>query len=272
VAELDLSALRSYLASRHGIDEAVTVARKLAALRSFFRYLVREKHVSENLALLLRPRPAPRSVPSFLSPEQAAAVVEAPTPTKAKTTQPPDPTALRDAALLELLYGAGLRVSEAVALDLDQISDQGPDGEPLKDLLLVQVRHGKGQKDRLVPVGRKARSAIAAYLRYRGALRHPRTGYQDPTALFLSDKGRRLGVRCVRRILDLWAQTANAPKTHPHALRHSYATHLLGSGADLRSIQELLGHRNLSTTARYAHIDIQYLQDQYALHPRAKKQ
>jgi integrase/recombinase XerC len=155
-------------------------------------------------------------------------------------------------------------VSEVVGLDLKQVA-AAPDG-----MLTVRVVAGKGNKDRVVPAGRHAAAALRAYLPVRGEFAHPDSGELDSEALFVSARGKRLGVRCVRRLLDAHAAAARLPKTHPHALRHSFATHLLGSGADLRSIQELLGHANLSTTARYAHVDLQYLWAQYAHHPRAE--
>mgnify|MGYP003594223992 CR=1 FL=1 len=279
VADLDLRALRGYLGSRHAVDDAVTVTRKLAAIRSFYTFLRRERLVQENVAKLMRPKKTPQRLPQFFTPEQMTALLEAQVPaepggvTARADDGDDDPGATaaaaqavqrRDHALLELIYGAGLRVSEAVGLNLDQVL-AGPDG-----LLTVRVLAGKGNKDRVVPAGRHAAAALTAYLEQRPALAHPRSGELCPQALFVSARGRRLGTRCVRRLLDAHAAAARLPKTHPHALRHSFATHLLGSGADLRSIQELLGHANLSTTARYAHVDLQYLWTQYAHHPRAE--
>jgi integrase/recombinase XerC len=266
VADLDLIALRGYLASRHGVDDPVTVTRKLAAVRSFYKFLRRERLVEENIARLVRPKKTPQRLPQFFTPEQVTALLAAEPAaeaTAAETDAASEAVACRDRALFELIYGAGLRVSEVVGLDCSQVVP-GPDG-----LLTVRVVAGKGNKDRVVPAGRHAAAALAAYLRVRHDLSHPRTGECDAAALFLSVRGQRLGVREVRRRLDEVAAAARLPKTHPHALRHSFATHLLGSGADLRSIQELLGHANLSTTARYAHVDLQYLWAEYAHHPRA---
>jgi integrase/recombinase XerC len=276
--DLDLVAIRSFLASRHEYDEAVTIGRKLSALRCFLGYLKRRRLLDENPAKLLAPKKAPRRLPEFHSPEQVAALLESTEPS-AQSDGDSDGTpreqaeGKRDRALLELIYGAGLRVSEAVALDLghvvfaDPYADLGDEGD---GLLTVQVRSGKGRKARVVPAGQKAAAALREYLAVRDALCHPKSGDLDGAALFLSVRGQRLGVREVRRRLDRHAATAGLGKTHPHALRHSYATHLLGSGADLRSIQELLGHKNLSTTARYAHVDLQYLWDQFSRHPRAE--
>lgn len=264
-ADLDVLLLRSYLASLFERNQAVTISRKLSAIRAFLRFLRRERLIEENVALLVRPPKAKKLLPQFLTPEQAEALVESPTSTRpgharrtgaaSATTGDGGVEALRDRAILEVMYGAGLRVGEAVALDVGDI-----DGE------LVRVRRGKGGKERYVPLGSKARAALGEYLPRRGELHHP--GSPDQ-ALFLGRQGGRLGARQVRRIVDAQAARAEIPPTHPHALRHSYATHLLGSGADLRSIQELLGHASLKTTARYAHVDVEYLMTQYAHHPRA---
>ncbi|MFO0576839.1 MAG: tyrosine-type recombinase/integrase [Polyangia bacterium] len=282
--DLDLVAIRAFLASRHAHDEAVTIGRKLSALRCFLGFLKRRRLFEENPAKLLQPKKAPRRLPEFHSPEQVAALLEA-------TEPAPDPIpnsdgesdgdgtpreqaeARRDRALLELIYGAGLRVSEAVALDLDHVVFADPHagrGDEGDGLLTVQVRSGKGRKARVVPAGQKALGALREYLAVRATLCNKKTGDLDGAALFLSVRGQRLGVREVRRRLERHAAAAGLGHTHPHALRHSYATHLLGSGADLRSIQELLGHKNLSTTARYAHVDLQYLWEQFSRHPRAE--
>jgi integrase/recombinase XerC len=247
--DLDVPLLRVYLASRNARNDVGTIGRKLSSIRSFLRFLVREGAIEENVAMLLQPpKGAAKRLPKFLTIPQAAALVEAP---KAK-----DAVSLRDRALLEVLYGGGLRVGELVALNL---------GDLMGDL--VRVR-GKGQKERIVPVGRTAAKATEAYLSVRATLAHPRSGFLDGQALFLSRRGRRMPTRAVGRLVDGYARKVRLPKTHPHALRHSYATHLLGAGADLRSIQELLGHAMLSTTARYAHIDLGYLRGQHAHHPR----
>jgi integrase/recombinase XerC len=239
---IDIPTLRSYLASLFAHNEPSTIARKLSAVRAFLRFLRRERVIEENVAMLLRPPKAKKSLPSFLTVEQAGVLVEAPN----ASDQP------RDAALFEILYGCGLRVSELVGLDLVDIEAD-----------VIRVRAGKGNKDRVVPLGEKARRAIDRWLPARLKLR------PADDALFLNARGRRLTARSVRRFLDAHAQAASLPKTHPHALRHSYATHLLSSGADLRAIQELLGHASLKTTARYAHVDFEYLARAYQHHPFA---
>jgi integrase/recombinase XerC len=248
-AGLDIPILRSYLASLFEVNEPVTIARKLSALRAFLRFCKRERLVEENVALLVHPPKAKKALPQFLSLDQARLLVEAPT----SADSPEDgASALRDAALLEVLYGCGLRVAECVGLDIGDVD---------LDEAALRVRRGKGRKDRVVPLGQKASAALDGHLKARGG------GQNEP--LFLGRRGGRLGDREVRRIVDAHALRAGTPETHPHALRHSYATHLLSSGADLRSIQELLGHASLKTTARYAHVDLRYLQREYAKHPHA---
>ena len=274
-SDLDVPNLRSYLASRFGRNEAATIGRKLSAIRTFLRFLRRERVIEENVALLIRPPKGKKLLPGFLTPEQAEALVEAPRRSPGPHGAPGDddgdtasrPTARsateerRDQALLELMYGSGLRVGEAVALDVDDVDLSAQS---------VRVRHGKGDKERLVPLGDKARLAVIAWLALRP--RHLPAGPLSPErALFLTRRGRRIGTRAVRRVVDEWAARSGVPRTHPHALRHSFATHLLASGADLRSIQELLGHASLKTTSRYAHVDVEYLVAQYSHHPRAER-
>jgi integrase/recombinase XerC len=244
-AQLDIPLLRSYLASLFEKNEPVTIARKLSAVRAFLRFLRRERLIDENLAMLVKPPKAKKALPSFLTADQAAALVEAPSIKNILE--------LRDAAILEVLYGSGLRVSECVALDVGDLEADE-----------LRVRRGKGGKDRIAPLGEKARRALDAWLARRVELR-PKNN-----ALFVNARGGRVSARSVRRFVDKHALQAGVPKTHPHALRHSFATHLLGSGADLRSIQELLGHASIKTTARYAHVDLQYLMKQHDLHPRAR--
>jgi integrase/recombinase XerC len=269
--DLDIPLLRSYLALLFDENEPVTIARKLSAVRAFVRFLRRERVVDENLAMLVKPPKPSSTLPQFLTIEQAAALVEAPAP---EANDGPLP--LRDAAILEVLYGCGLRVSECSNLDLGDITvsersernqaavgsaeaaSVGGGGE-------LRVRRGKGRKDRMVPLGEKAAQAIKAWLPARLALR------PESEALFVNHRGGRVSARSIRRFVDKHAIRGEVPRTHPHALRHSYATHLLGSGADLRSIQELLGHASIQTTARYAHVNLQYLSEQYGAHPRSGK-
>jgi len=184
-------------------------------------------------------------LPRFLGVDAAAQVMEAPRDAAAATA-----FRERDALILELLYGCGLRVSELQGLNIEHFD------ETLQTATVL----GKGGKERLVPVGEMALQALRRYLALRGALRHPKTGAQDPSALLLSRFGRRLGVRQIQHLVRRYgALGAGRSDLHPHALRHSCATHMLEGGADLRAIQEFLGHRNLSTTQRYTHLSLEQL-------------
>jgi integrase/recombinase XerC len=235
----------------------------------------RQGHSHVNPAEQLASPKVRRELPTFLSAEDAASVVESPDadnvanrPLGPRATNAErlrrDAIALRDRALLELLYGAGLRVAEASTLDLGQLSIDTGDRT-------VRVI-GKGRKERIVPLGRKAAQAIAAWLAVRGALAHPRTRFVDPNAVFLSSRGRRLNARAVQLLVRRYGLVAvGRTDLHPHALRHTCATHLLDGGADLRAIQEMLGHSSLSTTQRYTHVSVAHLLEVYdGAHPLAK--
>lgn len=232
---------------------ASTVARKLAALRAFFRYLERTGELSENPATALRTPKVRKPLPKFLSLEVASEVVEMPDQSRE--------AGLRDRAMLELLYGSGLRVSELTGLDLLAI-----------DLSVGEARVlGKGRRERVVPLGGPAKDALSDYLQVRPAFCHPKTGQQDPHAVFLGQRGQRLSTRWVQALVKRYGMLgAGRPDLHPHALRHTCATHLLDAGADLRGIQELLGHRSLSTTQRYTHVSVDRLAEVYhRAHPMA---
>lgn len=265
-AKLDVLALRTFLArlvrdggaELAGEDSQVrpngpaTLARKISALRAFYRFLMRRGECKHDPAAALRLPKVPRRLPKFLSVEDAASVMEAPLPGVT-------PLALRDAALLELLYGAGLRVSELAGLTLERV-----------DLASATARvHGKGGKQRIVPLGGPCVRALDQYLRVRSQLRSPRSGRQHPDAFFLGRFGTRLSARQVENLVKRHGSEAlGRPDLHPHALRHTCATHLLDAGADLRGIQELLGHSNLSTTQRYTHVSTDRLFEAYArAHP-----
>jgi integrase/recombinase XerC len=250
-AEIDLLAVRSYLAHlrARGLGKS-TIGRHLSALRTFLAFLRRDGKVAANAARAVATPRTERPLPRTLSVEEAASVVEAPEGDEAPRA--------RDRALLELLYATGLRVSARVGLDLSDV-----------DLSSRQLRTlGKGRKERIVPFGEKAASAVRAWLKVRPrpkAARHAE-------ALFLAPAGTRLTDRSVRRILNRALAAAGVTRhASPHALRHSFATHLLSAGADLRSIQELLGHASLSTTQRYTHLDADRLIEVYRKsHPREK--
>jgi integrase/recombinase XerC len=248
--------LRAFLASNEDAREPATVIRKVSALRAFYRFLARRGMVAKNPALDLKTPKLRRKLPKFLAVEQAGETME--TPTAVGTTA----LHLRDRAMLEVLYGAGLRVSELCGLDLDRVDTRAGTARVL----------GKGQKERVVPLGRMALDALAAYLEVRHQLHDASTLRQDERALFLGARGERLGVRQVQKLVKRYGMLATGTATlHPHALRHSCATHLLDAGADLRSIQELLGHASLSTTQRYTHVSMDQLQAVYAkAHPLAR--
>lgn len=246
--------LRSFLAVRHQSLAPRSVGRKLAALRGFFRFARRHGWIAEDPAARLRSPRLPKKLPRFLDRDEVGALLSA--------TQEGD-LGLRDTALFEVLYGAGLRVSELVGLNLSDV-----------DLVSRSLRvRGKGGKERLVPIGRPAVEAVQAYLPARQRLVILARRNEDPQALFLHHRGGRLSVRSVRRLLHRAVLRAGmARDVHPHALRHSFATHLLQGGADLRSIQELLGHASLSTTQTYTHVDLERLLEVYdRAHPRAHR-
>jgi integrase/recombinase XerC len=238
---LDARLLRAYLARLHGqgLDPA-SVGRKLAALRSWLRFLVRRGIIASNPAADIRgPRPG-RKLAAFLPIDEAKELLDS------------GKLSVRDRAILELLYATGLRVSELSGLDMDDVDCEEQ---------TVRVL-GKGRKERVVPYGGKAASALDAYVEARGPARGP---------LFSGRSGRRLGVRTLFEIVRRRARSVGLTRrVSPHTLRHSFATHLLDAGADLRAIQELLGHSRLSTTQRYTHVGSDQLMRIYdRAHPRA---
>lgn len=252
-ADLDVRMVRAHLATMHGKRAPSTMARKLSALRRFGEFLRREGAIEDNVvALVQNPKRAQR-LPVALRVDDVASMIEAPAPD--------DPQARRDRAVLEVLYGAGLRVSECVALDLSQLRWEG-------ERLLVRVVRGKGGKDRIVPLGRPAAQALRAYLEVRSLLVRPKSPAE---AVFLGNRGGRLSDRQVRYLVEQRSTEQASARISPHGLRHSFATHLLDSGCDLRAIQSMLGHASLSTTQRYTHLTMGKLMDVYEkAHPRAR--
>jgi len=246
----DNVAVRSYLASLY--DEKLkksSVARKLAAVRSFYQFGIRKHWRSDNPARVVATPRQEKPVPSFLSEEEMADFLDIP-----ESDRWID---LRNRAALELLYASGVRVSELVGLDLDDLN--------LGDRLIRVA--GKGKKERLVPFGRTAEIGLRRYLEKR-----PAGGKGGgPNALFLNNRGARLSVRAIQRLVaDSLARTAVRRKISPHSLRHSFASHLLSRGADLRVIQELLGHASLATTQKYTHLDLGHLLAVYKKsHPKS---
>ena len=265
VRALDADALRSFLDDLHARGNTrASAARRLAALRTFSKYLVRESLLSEDPTQLVGSPRKEQTLPAHLELEQMDRVLAVP---DAST-----PAGRRDRAILELFYGSGLRLSELVGLDLDDVNLSGR---------IVRVR-GKGGKERLVPFNKATGEALRVMLDdarqlpaapvSRRASRHTTVHTRARHPLFLNLRGGRLTTRSVDRIVRHAARQAGVPGTiSPHALRHTFATHLLQAGADLRAIQELLGHATLSTTQRYTHLDIGRLMEVYrASHPRAK--
>jgi integrase/recombinase XerC len=255
-AKITTLVLRHFLASSiKGLGPA-TIARKLAALRAFFRYLVEQRVLVESPAAALRLPRVPRPLPGFLAVPQASELMTTPESTR------DDALGVRDHAMLELLYGAGVRVSELAGLSLPDVDLRAQCARVL----------GKGGKERIVPFGGPCREALERYLSLRSGLVSPRTGAQHPTAVFLGRFGTRLSVRQVQLLVRRYGALATGrPDVHPHALRHSFATHLLDAGADLRGIQELLGHASLSTTQRYTHVSVDRLLEVYEkAHPLAR--
>ncbi len=252
LARLDLFALRGFLASRYKTDSTTTVLRKLSAIRTFLRWCVKQKILKSSPADALDSPKRPKTLPRTVSVDEAFALCDAPKVEGA--------AGLRDRAVIELLYGAGLRVSELCGLDVADV-----------DLKRLSVRVlGKGRKERVVPFHEAAQDAILRYLKEaRPAL--VRGGEEH--ALFVGERGGRLNDRVVRRFLSRYGIEVGARgRVHPHKLRHAFATHLLEGGADLRGIQELLGHASLGTTQRYTHVDLARLTKVYdAAHPRAKE-
>ena len=247
--------VRAYLRDIHERNAASTVARKLSTLRSFFRFMVQRGAIEIDPVAGVRSPKLPKDLPALLSVDHMFVLLEAPDPTT--------PLGARDRAILETLYGCGLRVSELTSLDLDSIDYQ--------EKLLRVV--GKGRKERVLPIGRKALEALRRWLKLRGGCRvnRPTPAPKDRDALFLNRLGGRLSARSVARMLDKHIlSVATLLSVSPHALRHSFATHLLDSGADLRHIQELLGHVSLSTTQRYTHMSPDHLMAVYdKAHPKA---
>ena len=257
--DVDALAVRSFLASLTGEGLAKSSqGRTLAAVRSLFRYACREGILAANPARGVKTPKVPKTLPRHLRPGEVENLMEAPAVAGDK------PLAHRDRAILELLYAAGLRVSELVGLNWRDI-----------DLSARVLRvTGKGRKERMVPFGRPAADALRQWLGEWEAIRAKRGIADDEDPVFLNFLGGRLTDRSVRVILDKWVESAAVAKgVHPHTLRHTFATHLLENGADLRTIQELLGHASLSTTQKYTHLEVERLLSVYrGSHPRARRE
>lgn len=253
---IDTLRIRSFLAFLFEKEKKkASIARKLAAVRAFFKFLTRERELAENPAASVSTPKLSRALPRIMSEEEMNNFLNQ----VGEAGQSGDPALLRDCAILELLYASGLRVSELVGLDLRKVNFG--DG-------IVLVR-GKGNKERIVPFGSKAREAMTAYLPAREkVLRDHKTA---STALFLNARSGRLTTRSIDRLLKKYIrQFGPNVKVSPHSLRHAFASHLLAEGADLRAIQEMLGHKSLSTTQKYTQVSIQQLIEVYdKTHPKA---
>lgn len=250
--------IRAFVFSLHGKkNKSSSVARKLSALRTFFRYLLREKVISHDPACGISMPKQGSYMPAFLTIDEVFSLMEAP--------QAEDPFTTRDRAILEILYSTGMRVAELAGLNMSRL-----------DLANGMVRIiGKGSRERLVPVGNPAVESLSGYLPLRDRLLQERLlrGHEiDSDAVFLNGRGSRLTTRSVERLVAMYANRVSiASRVTPHALRHSFATHLLEMGVDLRSVQELLGHVSLSTTQKYTHLNLDHLTEVYdKAHPLAK--
>ena len=242
--------IRGYLGYLHGRNQKSTIARKLAAVRSFFRHLQKYRLIEENPTETIRTPKHGKPMPVFLTVDDMFRLLD--------RIFPPDLFGLRDRAILESLYASGVRVSELAGLDVDRVDMQNG---------LIRVL-GKGNKERIVPIGPKAVQAIAAYR--QALVLHTGDPMPCDGALFLNKNLGRLTTRSIARVVDKFARACGlAVPLSPHGLRHSFATHMLDAGADLRAVQELLGHSSLSTTQRYTHVSIDRLMAVYdKAHPR----
>jgi integrase/recombinase XerC len=248
---IDVYTLRGWLGAIARTHASSSIGRKIACLRTWMRWMCKKGILSRSPAEDIASPRMRRPLPTFLGVDTAKQVVESPDDT---------PSGKRDRALLELLYGSGLRVSELGFLDMSHVGAAS-----------VRVL-GKGNKERVVPIGRKCAAALDVYLAARSRLAHPKTGELDARALFVTGRGTRMrredAYRIVRKYGILGAGRADL---HPHALRHTCATHLLEGGADLRVIQEMLGHASLSTTQKYTHVSVEQLMRVYdGAHPLAR--
>jgi integrase/recombinase XerC len=247
----DVNSVRAYLAFLNEQQYSkATIARKLATLRSFYKFLVKRNRLSSNPVMSVRTPKQEKKLPHFLEYEEVKRLLETP---------PTDNwLGARDRAILETLYSTGIRVSELVGLNMDDVDFLGE---------VVHVR-GKGKKERIAPISSSALQVIQHYMEFRN--KRAQNSNFDSKVLFVNKHGRRLSTRSVRRKMDKYLKMAGLdPSISPHTLRHSFATHMLNNGADLRSVQELLGHQSLSTTQVYTHLTTKKLKEVYqSAHPR----
>jgi len=253
-SDVDQMVIRAFLASLYRKKiKKVTVSRKVASLRAFFKFLLREGKIRYNPAQMVQAPKADKYLPSFLSIDEVFSLLG--------VAFDPDVSGLRDRAIIEFIYSVGVRVGELTDLNVADIDFSNN---------LVKVR-GKGRKERIVPIGGPALSALKEYVDSRSVGKGSKNDDYTGSPLFLNRSGSRLSSRSVRRIIDKYiAMSGIGRKISPHALRHTFATHLMDAGADLRVIQELLGHESLSTTQKYTSVSVTRLMDVYdKSHPRA---
>ena len=249
--DVDNVIIRGFMADCFKKEESKsTIARRLAAIRSFFQYLVRQGKIMDNPAKIVSTPKQEKKMPSFLTEEEIMHLLD--------SIKPSTPLEARDKAILELFYATGIRLSELVSLNLEDVN--------LKEQL-IRVK-GKGKKERVVPFGRMAAQSLNNYLKLRATINK---GKVDEKALFLNYQGKRISPRSVERIIEKYVKLlALNRKISPHSIRHSFASHLLSRGADLRAIQELLGHESLATTQKYTHLNLKRLIEIYKkTHPRS---
>ncbi len=243
---VDVNSVRSYMAllNDKGYSKS-TVARKLATLRSFYKFLVKRNQISSNPVTVIRTPKQEKKLPHFLEYDEVKKLLDTPPMNNW--------LGARDRAILETLYSTGIRVSELVALNMEDIDFLGE---------VLHIR-GKGKKERITPIGSSALQTIQHYMEFRNKRSQNNTNF-DNKVLFVNKHGRRLSTRSVRRKMDKYLKMAGLdPTISPHTLRHSFATHMLNNGADLRSVQELLGHQSLSTTQVYTHLNTGKLKEVY---------
>jgi integrase/recombinase XerC len=254
IEKVDRIDIRKYLSFLHRKNRKSSIARKISTLRSFYKYLVREQVIPSNPAKSVSTPKIEKTLPTTLTVDEAFRLMESPETISEKFSEGSREKGLRDRAILELLYSSGLRVSELVGLNSNQLD---------LDLGIVKVM-GKGRKERIVPVGAKAIEALVAYLKERKIV-------EGDEPIFVNSLGGRLTARSVGRLMEGYSRRSGIfRKVSPHSLRHTFATHLLDAGADIREIQEMLGHSSLSTTQRYTHVSMGKLMEVYdKAHPRS---
>ena len=256
IDQVDRLALRSFMSRLYEKSNSGTsMGRKLSTLSSFFKFLCREGYIKTNVAKTI---PVPKKInklPSHLSVDEVFRLLELPKPESFPGT--------RDRAILEIFYGTGIRVSELVGLSPDDLKLEQRNVKVL----------GKGKKERILPLGKQSTEILKSYLQFRTEYIKNKKVEPAPSALFLNQRGQSISVRGVRKIISQYIRTNNFPENiSPHSLRHTFATHMLEAGADLRAIQEMLGHASLSTTQKYTHLTIDQLTETYdKAHPRARK-